>query len=386
MEYVYCIFLTLFVSFCSLKYFDIFIDKKRILWCLAVAVCTCAGNDFHFHYFILLAIRDICIYGMITNSVSKDRNIEIIAMILLLETIAKCSYYGFILIVPLIFHISIADAVLYHDVEVKIMTLLITSILLIKYGRSSSFLKVRCDTITYALVAGCSLISLYGLDMIPWLGHQLEEYQLYFLLLSFVYVVIFNIMIYIYHNRQTQKEMTSQIALEQLHILQQEKAMISVQRKMIDNIKHDLNYFQAMVNAEAKKQISETVRKIDEYHQQFLFNDYLFNNFIYRMKSEMKENQKDLKIIITNTHISIDLNMYNQLIAVMKYVIDHSIQPYIQFSIQNFEEMRVFEFTYIPDQKQHQVPALFADNKNIVFSQTDHQYVICSVIREGGLS
>lgn len=363
MEYVYIFFLILFISFCCLKYFDVFIDKRRILWCIAIAVCACAGNYFRFHYFIQLALRDICIYGMIRNSMNEDRNIEIIAMILLMETIAKCSYFGLVLIVPLLLHVSIADAVLFHCEGLKIITLLIVFIFLMKYYHSSSFLKVRCDYITYAFVAACSVISLYGLDMIPWLGHQLEEYQLYFLLLSFVYVVIFNIMIYIYHNKQTQKEMTNQIALEQLHILKQEKDMISVQRKMIDDIRHDLNYFQSMVNAETKKQISKTIDKIDDYHQQFIFHDYLLNNFIYRMKSEMKENQKDLKLIITNTKISIDLSIYNQLISVMKHVIEHSSNSYIQFSLQRFEEMTVFEFTYFPDKKQNQIPSLFSDNK-----------------------
>ena len=60
--------------------------------------------------------------------------------------------------------------------------------------------------------------------------------------------------------------------------------MIAVQRKMIDDIRHDLKYFQSMVNNATRDHISATVKKIDAYDQRFLFDDYLFNSFIDRMK------------------------------------------------------------------------------------------------------
>lgn len=66
------------------------------------------------------------------------------------------------------------------------------------------------------------------------------------------------------------------------------------------------------------------------------------------MKTEMKENNKDLKLIITNTNISIDLIIYNQLISIMEFVIQNSLERSIQFRIQSLENMSIFEFTYFP--------------------------------------
>lgn len=229
----------------------------------------------------------------------------------------------------------------------------------------------------------CSVISLYGLEVIPTLGNQIKENQLYFLLLSFMYIVVVNIIIYIYHNQQTQQEIENKVVLEQARILKQEKDIISVQNKMIENIKHDLNYFKEIVNDGAKDHLNGTIKKIDEYNSNFIFEDYLLNNFISRMKTEMKENNKDLKLIITNTNISIDLTIYNQLISIMEFIIQNSLERFIQFRIHSLENMSIFEFTYMPKNKDVIKSKDIKNNENIVFNQAAHQYMVCSLILEG---
>ena len=330
-----------------------------------------------------LVIRDSLIYLIIRKYISKDRNLEIVSIILILETIAKCSYYLFILFVPLIIRTNISNILLYSNYELKILSLSIIFVLLVMYYRSSYFLNVRCNRITYALLSTCSVISLYGLEVIPTLGNQIKESQLYFLLLSFMYIVVVNIIIYIYHNQQTQQEIENKVVLEQARILKQEKDIISVQNKMIENIKHDLNYFKEIVNDGAKDHLNRTIKKIDEYNSNFIFEDYLLNNFISRMKTEMKENNKDLKLIITNTNISIDLTIYNQLISIMEFVIQNSLERSIQFRIQSLENMSIFEFTYIPKNKDVIKSKDIKNNENIVFNQMSHQYMVCSLILEG---
>ena len=254
---------------------------------------------------------------------------------------------------------------------------------MVMYFRSSYFLNVRCNRITYALLSTCSVISLYGLEVIPTLGNQIKENQLYFLLLSFMYIVVVNIIIYIYHNQQTQQEIENKVVLEQARILKQEKDIISVQNKMIENIKHDLNYFKEIVNDGAKDHLNGTIKKIDEYNSNFIFEDYLLNNFISRMKTEMKENNKDLKLIITNTNISIDLTIYNQLISIMEFIIQNSLERFIQFRIHSLENMSIFEFTYMPKNKDVIKSKDIKNNENIVFNQAAHQYMVCSLILEG---
>ena len=169
-----------------------------------------------------LVIRDSLIYLIIRKYISKDRDLEIVSIILILETISKCSYYLFILFVPLIIRTNISNILLYSNYELKILSLSITFVLLVMYYRSSYFLNVRCNRITYALLSTCSAISLYGLEVIPTLGNQIKESQLYFLLLSFMYIVVVNIIIYIYHNQQTQQEIENKVVLEQARILKQE--------------------------------------------------------------------------------------------------------------------------------------------------------------------
>lgn len=381
MVYIYIVFLTLFVSLCCLKYFDVAVGKMKVLCLIGVSGCLCIGHYFHLPAFIQLLLRDLIIYGMVKSEDDQAMNIEMIAMILFLETMAKCSYYVFVLFVPLIVDTSIADALMFHNYWLQIVVLLVLLFLLQKYYHSSAFLKMKCDRITYALLTACSLISIYGLDIIPTLGHRIDDYQLYFLLLAFVYVVVFNIIIYIYHNLQVQKETSHRIALEQLQLLKQEKDMIAIQKQMIDNIKHDLKYFQSMVNRENNKHISRTLKKIDEYDQRFLFNDYLLNNFIYRMKSEMKDHNKDLKMIITDINIKINLNIYNQLLEVMAFVIADSLKAHIQFRLQCFDEMTVFEFTYISN--HHKLSSSLVNRKNVIISQNSQEYTTCSLIMEG---
>ena len=86
-----------------------------------------------------------------------------------------------------------------------------------------------------------------------------------------MYIVVVNIIIYIYHNQQTQQEIENKVVLEQARILKQEKDIISIQNKMIENIKHDLNYFKEMVNDGAKDHLNGTIKKIDKYNSNFIF-------------------------------------------------------------------------------------------------------------------
>ena len=374
--------LTVFVSFCCMKYFNVAVDQMKILGLIGTVGCLCMGLYFQLSFLILMVLRDLIICGMIKKAIDQDNKIEILAMILFLETIAKCSYYVLILAVPLIVHVSIADAMSFHNYWLQIVALAVMFFVLKKYYDSSSFLKLKCDRMTYVLIAVCSLIAVCGLEIIPNLVYTIEEYQLYFLLLAFVYVVVLNIIIYIYHHFQMQRETSHRIALEQLSLLKQEKDMIAVQRKMIDDIRHDLKYFQSMVNNATRDHISATVKKIDAYDQRFLFNDYLFNSFIDRMKSEMKDHHKDLKIMITDTNIAINLNVYNQLLSIMEMVIADSIQSHIHFRVDSFDEMTVFEFTYIYGD-HHQYSSSLASDKNIIFSQKGQEQMTCSLIMEG---
>lgn len=350
---------------------------------MIISLCCCIINFIKLPDMLHLAIRDILIYLIIRKYISKDRDLEIVSIILILETISKCSYYLFILFVPLIIRTNISNILLYSNYELKILSLSIIFVLLAMYYRSSYFLNVRCNRITYALLSTCSVISLYGLEVIPTLGNQIKESQLYFLLLSFMYIVVVNIIIYIYHNQQTQQEIENKVVLEQARILKQEKDIISVQNKMIENIKHDLNYFKEIVNDGAKDHLNGTIKKIDEYNSNFIFEDYLLNNFISRMKAEMKENNKDLKLIITNTNISIDLTIYNQLISIMEFIIQNSLERFIQFRIHSLENMSIFEFTYMPKNKDVIKSKDIKNNENIVFNQAAHQYMVCSLILEG---
>ena len=383
MEYLYIVFLTLFISICCLKYFDVTVDKKNILLVIIISLCCCMINFLKLPDMLNTVIRDSLIYLFIRKYISKDRDLEIVSIILVLETIAKCSYYLFVLFVPLIIQANISNILLYSNYELKILSLFILFVLMAMYFRSSYFLNVRCNRITYALLSTCSVISLYGLEVIPTLGNQIKENQLYFLLLSFMYIVLVNIIIYIYHNQQTQQEIENKVVLEQARILKQEKDIISIQNKMIENIKHDLNYFKEMVNDGAKDHLNGTIKKIDKYNSNFIFEDYLLNNFISRMKTEMKENNKDLKLIITNTNISIDLTIYNQLISIMEFIIQNSLERFIQFRIHSLENMSIFEFTYMPKNKDVIKSKDIKNNENIVFNQAAHQYMVCSLILEG---
>ena len=101
------------------------------------------------------------------------------------------------------------------------------------------------------------------------------------------------------------------------------------------------------------------------------------------MKTEMKENNKDLKLIITNTNISIDLTIYNQLISIMEFIIQNSLERSIQFRIHSLENMSIFEFTYMPKNKDVIKSKDIKNNENIVFNQVAHQYMVCSLILEG---
>ena len=101
------------------------------------------------------------------------------------------------------------------------------------------------------------------------------------------------------------------------------------------------------------------------------------------MKTEMKENNKDLKLIITNTNISIDLTIYNQLISIMEFIIQNSLERFIQFRIHSLENMSIFEFTYMPKNKDVIKSKDIKNNENIVFNQAAHQYMVCSLILEG---
>ena len=138
-----------------------------------------------------------------------------------------------------------------------------------------------------------------------------------------------------------------------------------------------------MVNDGAKDHLNGTIKKIDKYNSNFIFEDYLLNNFISRMKTEMKENNKDLKLIITNTNISIDLTIYNQLISIMEFIIQNSLERFIQFRIHSLENMSIFEFTYMPKNKDVIKSKDIKNNENIVFNQAAHQYMVCSLILEG---
>lgn len=154
---------------------------------------------------------------------------------------------------------------------------------------------------------------------------------------------------------------------------------------MIENIKHNLNYFKSLVNDDIKDHLNGTIKKIDDYHHNFIFEDYLLNNFISRTKTEMKEKNKDLRLIITKSNISIDLTTYNQLISLMEFVIQNSLEKSIQFRIQSLENMFIFEFTYVPKSKEV-ISKEIKNNENIVFNQLSPQYMLCSLIWEGETS
>lgn len=379
-------FLVVYISLCGLKYFNITICKKNLLFILLTVIGVYIVEYIQLQGLFLTILRVFFIYLIIRQYVSKDNDLEILAIILILETIAKCSYYIFILFLPLIIRINICDILLQQHIELQIISLVIVFIILIKYYHSIYFIKVKCNQITYALLCTCSLIALYGLEVIPDLSQQLREEQIYFLLLSFVYIVIINIIIYLYHNQLMKKEIESKVVLEQAKILKYEKDILSTQNRMIENIKHDLNYFKSMVNDDTKKHLNKTIKKIDDYHNNFIFNDYLLNNFISRIKTEMKENNKDLKLVITNTDISIDIKIYNQLIILMGFVIQNSINENIQLHIKTLDMTTVFEFMYLPIQDKTPLSKYLKNNDNIIFKQTDHQYMICSLVDEREVS
>ena len=140
--------LTVFVSFCCMKYFNVAVDQMKILGLIGTVGCLCMGLYFQLSFLILMVLRDLIIYGMIKKAIDQDNKIEILAMILFLETIAKCSYYVLILAVPLIVHVSIADAMLFHNYWLQIVALAVMFFVLKKYYDSSSFLKLKCDRMT----------------------------------------------------------------------------------------------------------------------------------------------------------------------------------------------------------------------------------------------
>lgn len=385
MEYIYKVLLTIFILFCSCKYFEIAFNKKIITYFIFVLFISLGMCYFQFSYFTELVARVILVYWIIRRKISKDRSIEIIAIILILETIAKCSYFILILFIPLILQINISNLLVNDIYVIQIVSLLTIFLILFKYYRSSYFINVRCDSVTYMLISTCSVIALYGLNTIPLLKNYTEEYHLYFLLLAFVYVVVINIVIYVYHNKQVQNETENRIALEQAKILKQEKDILSVQGRMIENIKHDLNYFQSIINDENKKQhLSGTIKKIDDYRSSFIFHDYLLNNFIFRLKSEMKDNDIDLKLIVTDRKTSIDLKIYNQLISIMEFVIKNSKKSFAEFSIKSLDDITVFEFMYLPSENNSINSDQLLKNENVIFNKSSQSYMICSLIMEGG--
>lgn len=376
MEYLYIVFLTLFVAICCLKYFDITVSKNNILLLILISFSCCILNFVKLAN-ILLITRVCLIYLLIRKNVLKNQDIEVLTIILILEMIGKCGYYLVVLFVPLIIQTNISNILLYNNCELKIISLLMMFIIMMMYYHSSYFINVRCNRITYILLSTCSLISLYGLEVIPGLVNQIEEKQLYFLLLSFIYLVVVNIIIYLYHNRQTQQDIENKIILEQARILKEEKVILSIQNKMIENIKHDLNYFKDIVS-DNKDCLNETIKKIDKYNSIFIFEDYLLNNFISRLKTEIKDNGKDLKLIVSNTNITISLNIYNQLIEMMEAIIDDSLEDVIQLSINAKDDIKVFEFSYVTNNE-----ILFKNNVNIVFKRIIDNYVSYSLVIEG---
>lgn len=376
MEYLYIVFLTLFVTICCLKCFDITVSKDDVLLLLLIAFSCCVLN-FVKLINIVFVLRVCLIYLLIRRNVLKDRAFEVLTIILILEMIGKCSYYLIVLFIPLIIQTNISNILLYNNYEFKIISLFMIFIIMMMYYRSSYFINVRCNRITYILLSTCSLISLYGLEVIAGLVNQIEEKQLYFLLLSFIYLVVVNIIIYLYHNRQTQQDIENKIILEQARILKQEKAILSIQNKMIDSIKHDLNYFKDIVN-DNKDYLNETIKKIDEYNSIFVFKDYLLNNFIVRLKTEIKDNGKDLKLIVSNTNITISLKIYNQLIEMMEVIIDDSLEEIIQLSIKVVGDIKIFEFSYVTNNE-----ILFKNNANVVFKRIIDNYFSYSLVIEG---
>ena len=122
MEYLYIVFLTLFISICCLKYFDVTVDKKNILLVIIISLCCCMINFLKLPDMLNTVIRDSLIYLFIRKYISKDRDLEIVSIILVLETIAKCSYYLFVLFVPLIIQANISNILLYSNYELKILS------------------------------------------------------------------------------------------------------------------------------------------------------------------------------------------------------------------------------------------------------------------------
>ena len=89
MEYLYIVFLTLFISICCLKYFDVTVDKKNILLVIIISLCCCMINFLKLPDMLNTVIRDSLIYLFIRKYISKDRDLEIVSIILVLETIAN---------------------------------------------------------------------------------------------------------------------------------------------------------------------------------------------------------------------------------------------------------------------------------------------------------
>ncbi|RHP71384.1 hypothetical protein DXA62_11470 [Coprobacillus sp. OF03-2AA] len=67
----------------------------------------------------------------------------------------------------------------------------------------------------------------------------------------------------------------------------------------------------------------------------------------------------------------------------MEFVTQNSLERSIQFRIQSLENMSIFEFTYIPKNKDVIKSKDIKNNENIVFNQASHQYMVCSLILEG---
>ena len=100
---------------------------------MIISLCCCIINFIKLPDMLHLAIRDILIYLIIRKYISKDRDLEIVSIILILETISKCSYYLFILFVPLIIRTNISNILLYSNYELKILSLSIIFVLLVMY-------------------------------------------------------------------------------------------------------------------------------------------------------------------------------------------------------------------------------------------------------------
>lgn len=366
-----CIF-----SICN-KHFNINGYKIKTISAGILAVLTLLCFQLNFSNIYISILVDIFI-GYYCYKNSNERNsLEIVSTILIIECLTLGIYYIFNLIFPFLFNISLYSLFSSENLLITLMSNIISYLLFDKYYQLEYARKIKCDFFTYSLLITISVIGIGGMMLISRKYNVFKEYELFFLMLSFVYISIITVIIFFYQTYKFKIDEQQKIYQEQYKLLELEKDVLKVQSKMIVDIRHDLRYFSMFINNELKDSLNKTLSKIDEYDNYFLFDNYLMNNLILRLRKIFKNENKELIIVSSRNNVQIDIKNYNDLVQISTYIAKKCINENVHLKVNIINAIIVFEFICNAN-----ISNEFIDDMNLVITKLKNGFILCSYIIE----